>query len=66
MGDYRWTPDLLVSTWDMAETGSPPGKHLESEVGDSGGGFDRLRFRFPDDARPHGPAAAKTFPPRCC
>ena len=48
MGDYRWTPDLLVSTWQMAETGRPPGRHLESEVGASGGGFDRLRFRFPD------------------
>ena len=32
----------------MAETGLPPGRHLESEVGASGGGFDRLRFRFPD------------------
>ena len=47
LGDYRWTPDLLVSTWQMAETGRPPGTHLESEVGASGGGFDRLRFRFP-------------------
>ena len=50
MGDYRWTPDLLVSTWAMAETGCPPGPHLESEVGASGGGFDRLRFRFPAQA----------------
>ena len=48
IGDYRWTPDLLMSTWAMAETGRPPGRHLESEVGASGGGFDRLRFRFPD------------------
>jgi glutamate synthase domain-containing protein 2/ferredoxin len=47
MGDHRWTPDLLLSTWAMAETGRPPGRHLESEVGASGGGFDRLRFRFP-------------------
>src|SRR5208283_941866 len=47
MGDYRWTPDLLVSNWEMAETGMPPGKHLDSEAGASGGGFDRLRFRFP-------------------
>jgi glutamate synthase domain-containing protein 2/ferredoxin len=48
MGDYRWTPDLLASTWAMAETGRAPGKHLESEVGASGGGFDRLRLRFPE------------------
>ena len=47
LGDYRWTPDLLVSTWAMAETGRLPPKHLESEVGASGGGFDCLRFRFP-------------------
>ena len=25
MGDHRWTPDLLMSTWAMAETGRPPG-----------------------------------------
>ena len=47
MGDYRWTPDLLVSTWQMAETGRQPASHLECEVGASGGGFDRLRFKFP-------------------
>jgi glutamate synthase domain-containing protein 2 len=47
MGDYRWTPDLLVSTWQMAETGRQPDDYLESEVGASGGGFDRLRFKFP-------------------
>ena len=48
MGDHRWTPDLLASIWAMAETGRQPGKHLESEVGASDGGFDRLRFRFPE------------------
>ena len=47
IGDSRWTADLLVSTWQMAETGRPPSAHLESEIGNSGGGFDRLRFRFP-------------------
>jgi len=47
IGDRRWTADLLVGTWQMAETGHAPGPHLESETGASGGGFDRLRFRFP-------------------
>ena len=47
LGDYRWTPDLLVSNWRMAETGVPPGPHLENEIGNSGGGFDKLRIRFP-------------------
>jgi len=48
LGDYRWTPDLLAATWAMSETGKQPGAHLESQVGNSGGGFDRLRFRFPE------------------
>jgi len=46
MGDSRWTADLILSTWHMAETGhSPP--VLECEHGDSGGGFDKIRFEFP-------------------
>ena len=48
LGDYRWTPDLLASNWFMAETGQPPPSFLESEIGNSGGGFDRLRFVFPE------------------
>ena len=47
IGDCRWTADLLASTWRMAETGHAAPPHLEREIGDSGGGFDRLRFRFP-------------------
>jgi glutamate synthase domain-containing protein 2/NAD-dependent dihydropyrimidine dehydrogenase PreA subunit len=47
LGDYRWTGDLIASNWMMAETGHSPPAHLESEIGDSGGGFDKLRFRFP-------------------
>ncbi|MBN1866708.1 alpha-hydroxy-acid oxidizing protein [Candidatus Sumerlaeota bacterium] len=50
LGDCRWTPDLLAGTWFMAETGRPAPAFLESETGDSGGGFDKLRFRFPDSA----------------
>ncbi|MDL1970398.1 MAG: alpha-hydroxy-acid oxidizing protein [Candidatus Desulfofervidaceae bacterium] len=45
IGDYRWTADLLLSTWYQAETGQVP-EGLEYKVGNSGGGFDRLRFRF--------------------
>ncbi|MBN1611059.1 MAG: alpha-hydroxy-acid oxidizing protein [Polyangiaceae bacterium] len=47
IGDYRWTADLIVANWEMAETGHAPRRHLESEIGASGGGFDRLRLRFP-------------------
>jgi glutamate synthase domain-containing protein 2 len=46
MGDYRWTSDLILSTWLQAETGKPPGNGLEHRVGDSGGGFDVLDFKF--------------------
>ena len=47
LGDKRWTADLLMSTWYMAETGRLPKNDLEYRVGDSGGGFDKLRFVFP-------------------
>jgi glutamate synthase domain-containing protein 2 len=46
MGDARWTADLILSTWHMAETGHVP-QDIEHECGNSGGGFDRLRFEFP-------------------
>jgi glutamate synthase domain-containing protein 2 len=47
LGDRRWTPDLIMSTWRMAETGHAPRPDCEYETGASGGGFDRIRFRFP-------------------
>jgi len=50
LGDYRWTSDLILATWKMAETGAlPPAEYeYEYECGKSGGGFDRLRFKFPE------------------
>jgi glutamate synthase domain-containing protein 2 len=45
MGDYRWTEELILATWQMAETGLPPANGLEYRVGRSGGGFDRLDFK---------------------
>lgn len=47
LGDRRWTADLLMSTWYMAETGRLPKNGLEYRIGDSGGGFDKLRLVFP-------------------
>jgi glutamate synthase domain-containing protein 2/ferredoxin len=47
LGDRRWTSDLLMSTWYMSETGELPKNDTEYRTGDSGGGFDKLRFRFP-------------------
>ncbi|MBU1754336.1 alpha-hydroxy-acid oxidizing protein [bacterium] len=47
LGDYRWTSDLILSTWYQAETGKLPTNGLEYSTGNSGGGFDRLRIIFP-------------------
>lgn len=50
LGDYRWTADLILSTRMQAETGKPPHNGLEYRVGNSGGGFDVLDFKFlPED-----------------
>jgi glutamate synthase domain-containing protein 2/ferredoxin len=47
MGDPRWTSDLILATWHMAETGHVPKAGIEHRVGESGGGFDRIHFDFP-------------------
>jgi glutamate synthase domain-containing protein 2 len=47
LGDFRWTPDLLASSWYMAENGRVPPAGLEYRIGGSGGGFDRLRILLP-------------------
>jgi ferredoxin len=47
LGDYRWPPALIVSTWKQAETGNPPREGLESGMGNSGGGFDEISIAFP-------------------
>ncbi|MBI2854972.1 MAG: alpha-hydroxy-acid oxidizing protein [Chloroflexi bacterium] len=48
LGDYRWTPEMIVGHWYMAETGNLPVVDLEYSLGFSGGGFDKMRFRIPD------------------
>ena len=49
-GDPRWTADLITGTWMQAETSMPPdGSGLEYKIGDSGGGFDKIEFIFPDE-----------------
>lgn len=49
LGDPRWTADLMLSTWEQAGTGRLPVGDLEYRIGDSGGGFDRMRFDFPEE-----------------
>jgi len=50
LGDYRWTAEMLIGHWYMAETGQLPYVDIEYSLGSSGGGFDKLRFRIPDPA----------------
>ncbi len=45
LGDRRWTAELILATYEQATTGNPPSA-LEYKVGESGGGFDRLDFKF--------------------
>lgn len=51
LGDYRWTGDLILATWEQAETGMVSGRY-EYRIGASGGGFDKLRFDFELDEDP--------------
>lgn len=50
LGDYRWSAEMIIATWEMARTGElPPVEYGDAyQCGNSGGGFDRLRFKFPD------------------
>lgn len=48
LGDYRWPAEMLIAHWAMAETGDLPEVELEYDLGFSGGGFDKIRFKTPD------------------
>ncbi len=48
LGDYRWTSEMLLGHFEMAETGEAPTVDLEYNLGNSGGGFDKIRFKHPD------------------
>jgi glutamate synthase domain-containing protein 2 len=47
LGDFRWTEELILSTYYQAERGHPPENGMEYRVGKSGGGFDLLDFNYP-------------------
>jgi glutamate synthase domain-containing protein 2/NAD-dependent dihydropyrimidine dehydrogenase PreA subunit len=47
LGDYRWTSEMLLGHFEMAETGELPNVNLEYNLGNSGGGFDKIRFIHP-------------------
>jgi glutamate synthase domain-containing protein 2/ferredoxin len=44
LGDFRWTPDLIMANWKQAETGELPEDDYEYRIGGSGGGFDVFDF----------------------
>jgi len=46
LGDPRWTPDLILSTWESASTGKAPPDKPRFQKGASGGGFDKMEFAF--------------------
>lgn len=48
LGDPRWTPEMILATWAMAETGKPLSLDHPGNIGASGGGFDSLRFEIPE------------------
>ncbi len=52
LGDFRWTPDLILTTWQQAETGEIPQDGLEYRVGNSGGGFDNFDFLIKNSSSP--------------
>ncbi|MGD1060274.1 MAG: glutamate synthase-related protein [Methanomassiliicoccales archaeon] len=47
LGDVRWTSEMILATWRMAETGEPIPLDHPANSGISGGGFDKLNFRMP-------------------
>jgi len=47
----------------MAETGQVPDGELNYECGASGGGFDRIRFKFPENVQRTDPSAISTAIP---
>jgi len=50
MGDPRWTSEMILATWTMAESGRPLPLNHPGNIGASGGGFDRLYFKLPEAA----------------
>jgi glutamate synthase domain-containing protein 2 len=46
LGDSRWTAEMILSTWLMAENGRNPTEAEQKPTGKSKGGFDVLDFKF--------------------
>ena len=63
LGDKRWTPDLLMSTWYMAETGRLAQERPRIPSWRFRGGFDKLRFVFPKRAANLDLDKTRSIPP---
>ena len=52
LGDFRWTADLILATWKMAETGEVPSAAYDYnyECGNSGGGFRQAPVQISQNA----------------
>ncbi|MHC1709003.1 MAG: glutamate synthase-related protein [Methanomassiliicoccales archaeon] len=48
LGDVRWTTDMILATWHMAETGEMIPLDHPGNTGKAGGGFDHLHFKLAD------------------
>ena len=48
LGNKRWTGELILATYEQAMTGDLPKNGLEYRIGNSGGGFDALGWRYPN------------------
>ena len=44
-GNYRWTIDLIMSTWYQASNATPPTNGWNYKTGKSAGGFDLIEFK---------------------
>ncbi len=54
LGNKRWTGELLLATYLEASTGDLPANGLEYQTGNSGGGFDILRWQTPENTEKIG------------
>jgi glutamate synthase domain-containing protein 2 len=48
LGDPRWSAEMVLATWQQADTGDPIPLNHPGNVGLSGGGFDKLHFKLPE------------------
>lgn len=48
LGDPRWPVEMILALWKQSETGTPIPLDDPGNIGQSGGGFDKLYFKLPE------------------